>query len=153
MTEDTGLFLADAAETEAIGAAIAARLRPGDIVALEGALGMGKTTLARGLLAALGFAGEVPSPTFAIVQPYASPDVRLPVWHVDLYRLEDAGETEELGLEEALEEGALLVEWPDRLDAYLLGKALRLSLRRADDGGRRLTWETPASWEGRWPPR
>ena len=153
MTEEEGLFLADAAETEAIGAAIAARLRPGDIVALEGALGMGKTTLARGLLAALGFVGEVPSPTFAIVQPYAPPDVRLPVWHVDLYRLEDAGETEELGLEEALEEGALLVEWPDRLGAYLLGKALRLSLRGAPDGGRRLTWEASASWEGRWPPR
>jgi len=153
MTGDVGMLLADAAATEAIGARIAARLRPGDIVALEGALGMGKTTLARGVLAALGFAGEVPSPTFAIVQPYAPPEVRLPVWHVDLYRLETPGETAELGLEEALEDGALLVEWPDRLDARQLAGALRLSFQDAANGGRRLTWQAPASWEERWPPR
>jgi tRNA threonylcarbamoyladenosine biosynthesis protein TsaE len=153
MTGATGLLLPDAAATEAIGVALAGRLRQGDVVALEGALGMGKTTLARGLIGGLGFTGEVPSPTFAIVQPYAPPEVRLAVWHVDLYRLEEAGETAELGLDEALEEGALLVEWPDRLGAALLRDALRLSLREAAGGGRRLTWEAPASWEGRWPPR
>jgi tRNA threonylcarbamoyladenosine biosynthesis protein TsaE len=147
------MLLRDEAATHAAGAALADVLRAGDIVALEGDLGAGKTTLARGLLAALGLAGEAPSPTFAIVQAYAPPEVRLAVWHVDLYRLDDAAQTAELGLDEALEEGALVVEWPDRLDAGLLRDALRLRLSPAPDGARRLTWDAPASWEARWPPR
>jgi len=153
MSGKDSLDLPDAAATEAIGAAIGERLRAGDIVALEGTLGMGKTTLARGLLASLGLVGEVPSPTFAIVQPYGPPEVRLPVWHVDLYRLEEPEETDELGLDEVLGDGALLVEWPDRLDGRLLARALRLSLQESQEGGRRLTWRTPPAWEERWPPR
>ena len=76
-------------------------VRPGDVITLSGPLGAGKTSIARGLLAALGLAGEAPSPTFAIVQPYAPPETRLPVMHVDLYRIEDPDEIEELGLDEA----------------------------------------------------
>src|SRR5687767_7678536 len=106
--------LEDPPATEAFGAALAAMLRPGDVVALSGPLGAGKTTLARGILRGLGHGGEVPSPTFNIVVTYEPPDVRLPAWHVDLYRIELAGELEELGLDEALAEGALIVEWPER---------------------------------------
>ena len=77
--------LADLAQTEAVGAKLAAVLRAGDVITLEGPLGAGKTSIARGLLAALGLIGEAPSPSFAIVQPYAPPEVALPVVHVDLY--------------------------------------------------------------------
>jgi tRNA threonylcarbamoyladenosine biosynthesis protein TsaE len=147
------ILLPDAAATEAVGATLAPLLRPGDVVALTGDLGAGKTTLARGLLAALGLVGEAPSPSFSIVQSYAPPEVRLPVWHVDLYRLDDAAEAAELGLDDALEEGALLIEWPERLGERLWATALRLHLSDEEGGGRRLTWASPAAWEGRWPPR
>jgi len=143
--------LADAAATEALGAALAARLRPGDVVALSGALGAGKTTLARGILRGLGHAGEVASPTFAIVIPYEAPDTRLPAWHVDLYRIERAGEADELGLDEARDGGVLLIEWPERLPA-LWPEALRLTLAAGAGGGRALTAQVPPAWEGRWPP-
>ena len=84
--------LTDPAATEAVGARLATLVEPGDIITLTGPLGAGKTSIARGLLAALGLAGEAPSPSFAIVQPYAPPEVRMPVLHVDLYRIEDADE-------------------------------------------------------------
>ncbi|PZQ59271.1 MAG: tRNA (adenosine(37)-N6)-threonylcarbamoyltransferase complex ATPase subunit type 1 TsaE [Sphingomonas taxi] len=145
--------LADAAATTAWGERLAAVLRAGDVVALSGGLGAGKTSLARGVLAALGLAGEAPSPTFAIVQPYAPPEVRLPVLHVDLYRLDDPHEIEELGLEEARLDSALLVEWPERAGAGRWADALALDIAILPDGARRLTWAAPAAWEARWPPR
>ena len=132
------------------GAALAAVLRPGDVVTLAGPLGAGKTTLVRGVLAALGHQGEVPSPTFAIVQPYDLTNP--PVSHADLYRLEDPSELEELGLDDQLIDGAILVEWPERAGAAAWPQALRLSLHPRPDGRRALTWEVPKSWEGRWPP-
>jgi len=144
-------ILPDAAATEAAGAAIAPLLRAGDAVTLSGDLGAGKTSLARGLLRALGVAGEVPSPSFAIVQPYDPPEVRLPVLHVDLYRVDDPAELEELGLDEALSDGALLVEWPERAGQGAWPDALHLSLTALSGGGRRLTWQVPAAWAGRWP--
>ena len=145
------MILPDPAATEAAGAALAALLRAGDIVTLEGALGAGKTTLVRGLLAALGHDGEVPSPTFAIVQPYD--DLPLPLWHADLYRLKDPSELDELGLDTVLDDGALVVEWPDRAGPGAFASALALSLEEQPDGARRLTARVPAAWEGRWPPR
>ena len=102
--------LASEAATDAFGRRLAARLAPGDVVLLSGDLGAGKTALARGILAGLGHAGEVPSPTFTLVQSYEPPGVRLPVWHVDLYRLEDPGEVEEIGLDEILADRALLIK-------------------------------------------
>src|ERR1700744_4846482 len=102
------LPLPDAAATEAVGRALASLLREGDVVALFGDLGAGKTSLARGVLAALGLAEEAPSPTFAMVHPYAPPEVSLPVAHVDLYRINEPQDAEELGLDELLEDGALL---------------------------------------------
>ena len=134
--------------TADLGQAIAARVRAGDVIALSGPLGIGKTALARAILNALGHEGEVPSPTFAIVQPYELLDP--PVWHVDLYRIEDPGEIEELGLD-AAEEGLLLVEWPERAGAGAFGDALRLALDFEAGGARRLTADVPPSWEGRWP--
>lgn len=145
------IHLAAAADTEAIGRALAERLRVGDAVALSGTLGAGKTTLARGVLRGLGFPGDVASPTFPIVQCYQPPDVRIPVWHVDLYRIEDPLELDELGLDEALESAALLIEWPERLP-HLWTDTLRLSLRPAADGARALTAAVPPAWGERWPP-
>ena len=139
--------------TEAFGRSLASVLRAGDVVALFGDLGAGKTTLTRGILRGLGFDGDVSSPTFPIVQPYSAADVSLPVWHVDLYRIEDPAEIEELALDEALYDSALIIEWPERLGGSLWRDALRLHLSVAEDGARALTAEAPPAWEGRWPPR
>lgn len=134
----------------AVGAALAAVLKAGDVVTLSGPLGAGKTTLVRGVLTALGHKGEVPSPTFAIVQPYDL--TSLPLAHADLYRIENPLELEEIGLDDSLLDGALLVEWPERAGAAAWPQALRLSLQPLPDGRRALTWVVPKSWEGRWPP-
>ena len=142
------MILADEAATAALGAALGKAARAGDVITLSGPLGVGKTVLARGLLAALGHEGEVPSPTFAIVQPYDLAE--LPVWHADLYRIEQPEELDEIGLDCA-EEGLLLVEWPDRAGKRAWPHALRLTLAFADDGARRLTADVPPAWEGRWP--
>lgn len=145
------MMLATHAATEGLGADLAALVRPGDVITLAGPLGAGKTSIARGLLAALGLPGEAPSPSFAIVQPYAPPEVRLPVLHVDLYRLDHPEEVEELGLEDERCEGLLLVEWPERARPGLWPDALALRLAIEADGGRRLTATVPAAWKGRWP--
>ena len=137
--------------TEALGRALADRRRTGDVVALFGDLGAGKTTFTRGLLSGLGFEGEVASPTFPIVQVYD--DVRVPLWHVDLYRIEDPAELEELALDEAREDYVLVIEWPERLGEVLWADALQLHLVVAEAGARALTAHVPPAWEGRWPPR
>lgn len=146
------IHLADADATEAFGRALAAALRVGDVVALFGALGAGKTTLCRGVLRGLGYRGEVASPTFPIVQSYGPPAARIPLWHVDLYRIERPEELEELGLGEARGEGAMLIEWPERLPSLWPG-TLCLTLTVEPDGGRALTSQVPPAWGGRWPPR
>jgi tRNA threonylcarbamoyladenosine biosynthesis protein TsaE len=145
------IALSDEAAALALGARLAAVLRAGDAVTLSGPLGAGKTTIARGLLAALGLEGEAPSPSYAIVQSYQPPEVRLPVMHVDLYRIEDEGELLELGLDDARYDGALVVEWPERVGAHVFPDALRLTLIVAEDGSRGLTADVPAAWEARWP--
>lgn len=137
--------------TEALGRRLAGQLRAGDVVALFGDLGAGKTTLARGILAGLGHDGEVASPTFPIVIPYDT--LRVPAWHVDLYRLDDPAEIGELALDEALQDSALIVEWPERMGLALWPHSLRLTLRRQGEGARALTAAVPAAWGARWPPR
>lgn len=144
------MILKSEAETAALGARIAAAVAGGDVITLSGPLGVGKTALARALIAALGHEGEVPSPSFAIVQPYEAIDP--PVWHVDLYRIEQPGEIEELGLDSAAD-ALLLVEWPERAGPESWPGALRLSLDFGQDGDRILTAKVPPSWEGRWPPK
>ncbi|MFD1035143.1 tRNA (adenosine(37)-N6)-threonylcarbamoyltransferase complex ATPase subunit type 1 TsaE [Sphingomonas hankookensis] len=145
------MHLPDEAAAHAFGVAIAAVLRVGDVVALSGPLGAGKTSIARGVLAALGLEGEAPSPSFAIVQPYDPPEIRMSVLHVDLYRIEEPDEARELGLDDALNDGALLVEWPERLGNDPWPEALWLSLTFDEAGGRRLTARVPDAWESRWP--
>jgi len=146
-------FLADEAATEALGRSLAPVLRAGDVVLLSGGLGMGKTSFARGVLAGLGLVGEAPSPTFAIVQPYAPPELRMPVIHADLYRIENASELDELGLDDALYDSALLVEWPERVPASIWRDPLLLTFAVGPAGGRVLTWHASAAWERRWAPR
>lgn len=143
--------LVDERATAEAGARLSTLLVKGDIVTLAGPLSAGKTTFVRGVLRALGHMGEVPSPSFAIVQPYEM--LKPPVWHVDLYRVEDQSELGELGLSEAIEDGVLLVEWPERAGVDAWPEALALSLAVEPDGARILTAKVPASWEGRWPPR
>ena len=139
-------------EADRIGAVIGAALAPGDVVLLSGDLGAGKTTLARAMLKARGLAGEAPSPTFAIVQPYAPPEVDLPIAHVDLYRIEHPDELLELGLDDVRADGVLVIEWPEKAGDGAFPDALRLTIE-ADGPTRRLTARVPSSWEDRWPPR
>jgi tRNA threonylcarbamoyladenosine biosynthesis protein TsaE len=142
------MILHDEDATAAFGARLAGHIRAGDVITLSGPLGVGKTALARGLIAALGHGGEVPSPSFAIVQPYEELDP--PVWHVDLYRIEDPAEIDELGLDSAAD-SVLLVEWPERAGPKAWPDALALSLEFGPDGDRILTAKVAPSWEGRWP--
>lgn len=143
--------LADLEATLALGARLAELARPGDVIALSGDLGAGKTSIARGLLAALGLEEEAPSPSYAIVQPYAPPEVRFPVMHVDLYRIEHPDEAEELGLDDARDDSLLIVEWPERLGEAAWRDALWLTLETLPDGARALTARVPPAWESRWP--
>lgn len=142
------MILRSEAETAAAGAVLASRARPGDVITLSGPLGVGKTAFARGFLLALGHHGDVPSPSFAIVQPYDR--LQLPVWHVDLYRIESPREMEELGLDAAFD-AVMLVEWPERAGEQAWPGALALSLDFAQDGDRILTAKVPPSWEARCP--
>jgi len=144
------MILEDEQATAAFGARLAAVATAGDVIALSGPLGVGKTALARGFIAALGHDGDIPSPSFAIVQPYES--LEPPVWHVDLYRIEDPSELDELGLDAAAE-AVLLVEWAERAAAAAWPDALHLSLDFGQNDDRILTARVPPSWEERWPPR
>jgi tRNA threonylcarbamoyladenosine biosynthesis protein TsaE len=151
MTKNSQLFarvitLPDLAATEALGARIAARLSVGDTIALEGDLGAGKTTLARAILRALGVREDVPSPTFTLVQLYETP--RLTVRHYDLYRIERPGEIEELGLDDALAEGAALIEWPERAYGRLPVDMLHVALTATAADSRSAVLTGPAKWTG-----
>ena len=142
------MILTSADETAAVGAALAGAARAGDVITLSGPLGVGKTALARGLIQALGHECDVPSPSFSIVQPYEHLDP--PIWHVDLYRIDDRREIDELGLDAAAD-AVLLIEWPKRAGEGAWPDALALSLDFAPNGDRILTAKVPPSWEGRWP--
>ena len=149
MGEQSTLFqavfpLPDLGATEALGARIARTLKKGDTVALAGDLGAGKTTLARAILTSLGVGETVPSPTFTLVQNYGT--ARLNVSHFDLYRLKSGRELEELGFEDALADGAVLVEWPERAPERLPPQALHVRLG-ARDGARVARLTGPARWE------
>jgi len=138
------LNLPDVTATAALGARIAAGLSVGDLIALEGDLGAGKTTLARAILRSLGVTEDVPSPTFTLVQLYETPD--LTVRHYDLYRIENANEIAELGIDEAVEDGVALVEWPERADGRLPGELLHVGLRATDANARMASLSGPAKW-------
>lgn len=123
-------------ETEQIGRALAPRLLPGQVVALRGGLGMGKTAFVRGLAAGLGYAGNVQSPTFTIVNEYEGG--RLPLFHFDLYRLSSADELFEIGWEDYLERGGVCaVEWSENAE-NALGEAVSVTIRRLADDQREI---------------
>lgn len=126
------LDLATEAQTEAFGRQIAALLRPGDMVTLGGALGAGKTTLARAIIRTFLPAEDVPSPTFTLVQTYETKAL-FPIWHVDLYRVKAQSEIRELGLEEVLDRGVLLVEWSDRMGDRLPRERLDIMIEGGGD--------------------
>lgn len=143
--------LPDLEAMERFGADIAAVLRPGDVVALSGGLGAGKTTLARAIIAALGHQGEVPSPSFAIVELYEPSGVRLPLVHADFYRLNCPEEAEELGLDDYRQGAALIAEWPEHAGGFA-GEpgCLAISLEISGEG-RIAIVEPGADWLGRLP--
>jgi tRNA threonylcarbamoyladenosine biosynthesis protein TsaE len=142
---ETSLTLRDEAATAELGARIAAALAPGDVVALSGELGAGKTALARAILRGRGVGGHVPSPTFTLVQAYETPGLTL--HHFDFYRIERASELSELGLEDAVEGGAVLVEWPERgMPAYLTADALLIGLELTGETIREARISGPARW-------
>ncbi len=144
--------LPDPRATHEAGRKLGTEIQCGDVIALSGALGAGKTSLTRGMLEGLGLIGvEVPSPSFALVIPYDPPFVRLPVAHVDLYRIDDPAEVDALALDDQLLDGALIIEWPERLGSRLWDHALWISIETDPNGGRILTARVPPSWEGRWP--
>ncbi|MGI4877472.1 MAG: tRNA (adenosine(37)-N6)-threonylcarbamoyltransferase complex ATPase subunit type 1 TsaE [Janthinobacterium lividum] len=139
-----------AAGLAAFAGRVSALVRVGDVVALSGTLGAGKTSFARGFLRGLGFTGEVPSPTFTLVQTY---DTVPPVWHVDLYRLDSPAEADGLGLDDAYDDAVVIIEWPERLGSRLPAEALLIRIDGAGEATRRLTATVPGSWEERWPPK
>ena len=141
--------LPDLAAMDAFGARIAAHLQPGDVVALSGGLGSGKTTLARAIVAALGHEGEVPSPTFTILETYDALDP--PLVHADFYRLESPAEVEELGLDDYREGAALIAEWPDNAGGFADEPGcLSITLETAGNG-RVAIVEPGSDWLGRLP--
>jgi len=141
------LLLADEAATGRLGAAIARALRPGEAVCLSGPLGAGKSVLARALVRALTRPDEeVPSPTFTLVQFYEGEG--LAVAHFDLYRLTSADEAWEIGLDEALDDGAAVIEWPERLQGRLPPDRLDIEISVEGDA-RRARLSPVGAWEGR----
>ena len=141
--------LPDLAAMEAFGARIAARLVSGDVVALSGGLGAGKTTLSRAILSALGHEGEVPSPTFTIIEGYEHLDPR--VVHADFYRLNDPSEAQEIGLDDYREGAVLLAEWPSKAGGFAYEPScLSITLEIAGEG-RRAIAEGGADWLERMP--
>lgn len=145
------IALPDLAATEALGARLAALLQPGDVIALSGDLGAGKTTLARAIITALGHDREVPSPTFTIIETYDPPLVRLPLVHADFYRLENPDEVIELGLDDYRDGAALLAEWPEKAGGFAhekgcLGLHIAKDAAKSGESGRIAIVERGQDW-------
>ncbi|MBT3789591.1 MAG: tRNA (adenosine(37)-N6)-threonylcarbamoyltransferase complex ATPase subunit type 1 TsaE [Alphaproteobacteria bacterium] len=145
--------LDDETATSALAVSLSKCLEQGDVVALSGDLGAGKTAFARAFIQALAdqqqtLIDEVPSPTFTIVQIYD--ELVPPVWHVDLYRLEDRADTIEIGLEEGFEDGITLIEWPDRLGDGLPADHLAMNFHMAEiAGARKVSMTGHGNWQSR----
>ena len=145
--------LPDEAATDRLAERLAPLARAGDVIALSGPLGAGKTRFARGFIAArardarVPAPGEVPSPTFTLVQVYKLGEV--PVWHFDLFRLTRPADVWELGLEEALAEGIALIEWPERIIGLLPADRLELRFEVGPAGARRCHLTGHGRWSER----
>ncbi len=144
------LKLADLAATESLANRLAGLLKPGDVIALSGELGTGKTVIARGVIRALAAThtvdvDDIPSPTFTLVQQYDFPPFSL--FHIDLYRIDSPGDVLELGVEDFFAEDVSLIEWPERLGAYLPEDRLHLTLQAGDhDRDRIVQIEKCGAW-------
>jgi tRNA threonylcarbamoyladenosine biosynthesis protein TsaE len=140
--------LPDEAATAAFAARLAAVVATGDIIALKGDLGAGKTSFARAFIHARGSGEEVPSPTFTLVQVYDVPPTA--IWHFDLYRLNSPGEAWELGIEDAFSEAISLIEWPERLGTLLPRHRLEITLLFGDrPDTRRAVLDAGEDWQQR----
>ena len=140
--------LPDEAATAAFAASLAVLARPGDVIALEGELGAGKTSFARAFIRARGGRGEVPSPTFTLVQVYELGGAA--IWHFDGYRLRDPDEAWELGIEDAFQEGISLIEWPGRFGSLVPARRLQITLSQGvSPSARRAAIDAAPEWAGR----
>jgi tRNA threonylcarbamoyladenosine biosynthesis protein TsaE len=145
------LELPDLEAMNDLGKRVAMALQIGDVIALSGGLGAGKTTLARAIIAGLGYAGEVPSPSFAIIEVYDPPALRIPLVHADFYRLKRPEEAEELGLDDYRHDAALIAEWPENAGGFALEPGcLSITLEVAENG-RLAIARAGANWLGRVP--
>lgn len=119
-----------------LGRELGGGLHAGDLVAINGTLGAGKTVLCQGILSGLGYEGEVGSPSYAIVHHYGPPDVRMPVVHADLYRVNDVTELDELGLDDDAQNAVILIEWAERADRFFGEPAYVVDISILADGQR-----------------
>ena len=142
-------LVAEAAATVAFATSLAKLAEPGDIIALRGTLGTGKTVFARAFIRRLTEAGEeVPSPTFTLVQTYDAETA--PVFHFDLYRIEEVEEVYELDIEDAFADGISLIEWPERMERLLPRNRLDVTLSHDEkDGARKMILSAQGSWAER----
>jgi tRNA threonylcarbamoyladenosine biosynthesis protein TsaE len=144
----TIIDLPDEKATRAFAARLAVVTRPGDVIALKGELGAGKTSFARAFIQACGSGAPVPSPTFTLAQTYPLPGGT--IWHFDLYRLRVPEEAWELGIEDAFHSGISLIEWPERLGSLLPARHLLIALDfAAAHGARRATLSGDGDWAAR----
>jgi tRNA threonylcarbamoyladenosine biosynthesis protein TsaE len=140
--------LPDEAATAGLAAAVAGLVRRGDVIALRGELGAGKTVFARALIRACGGGEDVPSPTFTLVQTYELP--KGTIWHFDCYRLRRAEEAWELGIEEAFHDGISVIEWPERIAELLPARRLEIELLPGDSpAARRARLTAGGDWAER----
>lgn len=140
--------LPDEAATAALAVRIAGLARPGDVIALKGELGAGKTSFARAFIRARGCREQVPSPTFTLVQLYEVGDAT--VWHFDGYRLRDPEEAWELGIEDAFRDGISLIEWPERFGRLIPARRLEITLAPGTTAtARRATLDPGGDWTAR----
>jgi tRNA threonylcarbamoyl adenosine modification protein YjeE len=151
----TAIFqLPDLQATERLAAALASICKSGDVIALQGKLGAGKTAFSRCFVHSLGIAEEVPSPTFTLVQTYplAGHDAEA-IWHFDMYRINNPAEAYELDIEDAFDTGISLIEWPEKLGDLLPADRLQIDLSIGDaQGSRTATIDIPPSWTDRLAP-
>ncbi|MEM1131595.1 MAG: tRNA (adenosine(37)-N6)-threonylcarbamoyltransferase complex ATPase subunit type 1 TsaE [Pseudomonadota bacterium] len=130
-------------------ATLATKLRIGDSIGLSGPLGAGKTSIARAMIQALGYEGEVASPSFAIIHHYDPPEVRLPLLHCDFYRLEDPAEADELGLEDQSDDAVIIAEWPEMAGGMSGPNHLGITIAVDDKELRSITLNAGTTWKER----
>ncbi len=130
------MIIATEADMLAFGSILAVSLKAGDWLAIEGPLGAGKTVLCKGIISGLGYRGEVTSPSYAIINRYDQPDVAVPVAHIDLYRLENRDELDELGVNDGRADCITLLEWANRFPTKHWHPTHQISIEPNDDGTR-----------------